>query len=77
MADTLPEGLVRVDSWSGDGFEVYEFYEDPDTPRSSAICEFAVRTDGTVEIASGGAPGVPVHVLRFIADEADRIRKGN
>lgn len=71
----LPEGLAKVDTWVNDGCEVYEFYEDPEHPASSALCEFAIRTDGCVEIASGGAPGVPTLVLRFIADEADRLKR--
>lgn len=74
MTTNLPDGLVAVDSLSSDGGLVYEFYEDPENPGTSNICEFYVRTDGLVEIASGGAPGVPVEVFRFIADEGDRLK---
>lgn len=72
MSD-LPEGLTLIDSLDDDCL-TYEFYEDPENPKESAICEFVVRPDRCVEIASGGAPGVPAKVLRFIASEADRLK---
>ena len=70
----LPEGLVAVDGWTGDNTKVYEFYVDPENPRDSAFCEFAIRPDGTVEVASAGAPAVSVDALRFIVNQADRLR---
>ena len=70
----LPEGLSFIDTWTGDSTKVYEYYVSPDDPRNSALCEFSVRPDGTVEIASAGAPSVPVDVLRYIVNQADRLR---
>lgn len=70
----LPEGMFLIDSFDDDCL-TYEFYEDPDHLNASC-CEFVIRPDGCVEIASSGAPGVPVEVLKFITAETDRLKRG-
>lgn len=62
----LPEGLVII---NGDA-RCFRYTESIDFWDPGYV-DFVVFHDGTIEVASTGAPFVPTNVLRWVADLAD------
>lgn len=73
----LPEGLELHAELANDSMRAYVFTEDLETADGSPGAEFLIYTDGKVDVATWHDPRMGSDVLRFIADEVDRLRKGD
>lgn len=69
MSNTsLPEGMVAINSAAG----VYRYIAPHEMPDDPDYVDFVIYRDGSVEVASAGAPIVPAIVLAWVAEEANR-----
>lgn len=73
----LPDGLELKQEMTNDLLLAYLYTEDLETPDGSPGAEFLIYTDGRVDVATWHDPRMGSAVLRFIADEVDRFRKGS
>ena len=72
----LPYGLELNQELTNSSLRAYVFTEDLSAPDGSPGAEFLIYADGRVDVATWHDPRMGSNVLRFIADEADRMKRG-